>query len=1077
MNDKVDVSEIEKKINKIMELTGASKDKAIVALHDCANELDKAIDMILEGDSINESEWKSQARKKKPKVGSTKESDSKVHLNGDAKKTATGKSGRQLNRGSSGGKQQQSSALDNKQQTNQNKSNFERGNKREPHWKSRETNNNDESTNNKELDLNDNNKLDEWEDETPTAPAAAITTTATSSSTTREITRETNYSRDRNKFNNENQFKSHNKYPSRDRDTQDPRDRRPPRSNYNDRSNTERSNTERSNTERSNYSSNRNFGPSSDRRSNYHQNKNYTTSKKPGSSYTNSIDTWSNLTATSDPNNQSSNNDYTQMTVGNWQDIVSGVSSKNTLQHNKQDLNDNNDEWTETSTSLIDPVPVNKNDHHQLPKMPNLASIVSGVKPVHHQQHPQNLQQHHKSPNQKQQPINLSNSNNYPIPSQHQQQQQPQNQQKIIIDIKAAMENSKKLNSFPPVLEDLFKVVGDENKRKEEAEKSKAEGELSKLSFMEEAKMKGIINDEYIKLTSGDYVNKHMRNEDGTQKILNLSNILKSVESVQQQQQQQHSNSHQQTIGQKIINQKSLIDKKVAAGASSNRHHPKMPAVQMPNSDQASQLNVQFGGLGIGTESYLNDDQIASKQQQQQHHQHHQHQQQQQQSFMNNSADKNNAASNLLSTVRGNHQINDKQQQQHQTKNILQSIDHQQLQDNILHHQDSRNKHPAGYHHQKSSAGLYGSNQQHHNDNSAMNSYKSNSYSSNNQQADNHPQQQQTSINYPPNLQNYGYPVNNYGAQNHNQQQHNNNSTSNSTNQQQSSAGSNQTSNQNANTSQKINLKDLDTSSNGQNNSNVNTTSSTGLGLVSNTTVTTNVLKNSLTATGKNNMQQPNVAPLLGTPQYIMSQPGLSAFYPIYDVPMAADHSFRYNQNAQDVKYNRSDANDGQVGQSSHGNVQSTQAPVTQTPNHQIFSQFPPYGFFYTGVNMMTQGLYQAAPPFLPIPGNPTPPSAAANQQPHANSTFPPKGAQNQQSAYAASAYSSAAYDPSINQLQAQDYGKQQNYSSGPTNSNQTQTSKQMSSAGSNDLANSNMYNKSHAQLTKVSSPLISNSF
>jgi len=68
MNDKVDVSEIEKKINKIMELTGASKDKAIVALHDCANELDKAIDMILEGDSINESEWKSQARKKKPKV-------------------------------------------------------------------------------------------------------------------------------------------------------------------------------------------------------------------------------------------------------------------------------------------------------------------------------------------------------------------------------------------------------------------------------------------------------------------------------------------------------------------------------------------------------------------------------------------------------------------------------------------------------------------------------------------------------------------------------------------------------------------------------------------------------------------------------------------------------------------------------------------------------------------------------------------------------------------------------------------------------------------------------------------------
>jgi len=90
MNDKVDVSEIEKKINKIMELTGASKDKAIVALHDCANELDKAIDMILEGDSINESEWKSQARKKKPKVlpGA---SDTSVNLNGDSKKGGKGR--------------------------------------------------------------------------------------------------------------------------------------------------------------------------------------------------------------------------------------------------------------------------------------------------------------------------------------------------------------------------------------------------------------------------------------------------------------------------------------------------------------------------------------------------------------------------------------------------------------------------------------------------------------------------------------------------------------------------------------------------------------------------------------------------------------------------------------------------------------------------------------------------------------------------------------------------------------------------------------------------------------------------
>jgi len=51
--------------------------------------------MILEGDSINESEWKSQARKKKPKAGqvtSTKDSDK---LNGEIKKGGKGNRGNQ----------------------------------------------------------------------------------------------------------------------------------------------------------------------------------------------------------------------------------------------------------------------------------------------------------------------------------------------------------------------------------------------------------------------------------------------------------------------------------------------------------------------------------------------------------------------------------------------------------------------------------------------------------------------------------------------------------------------------------------------------------------------------------------------------------------------------------------------------------------------------------------------------------------------------------------------------------------------------------------------------------------------
>lgn len=68
MTDKTDISELQSKVEKIIELTNATRDEAVVALHDCDNELDRAIDMILEGESVNVTEWRSTGKKRKPKV-------------------------------------------------------------------------------------------------------------------------------------------------------------------------------------------------------------------------------------------------------------------------------------------------------------------------------------------------------------------------------------------------------------------------------------------------------------------------------------------------------------------------------------------------------------------------------------------------------------------------------------------------------------------------------------------------------------------------------------------------------------------------------------------------------------------------------------------------------------------------------------------------------------------------------------------------------------------------------------------------------------------------------------------------
>ncbi|RWS31913.1 ubiquitin-associated 2-like protein [Leptotrombidium deliense] len=239
---------------------------------------------------------------------------------------------------------------------------------------------------------------------------------------------------------------------------------------------------------------------------------------------------------------------------------------------------------------------------------------------------------------------------------------------------------------------------------------------------------------------------------------------------------------------------------------------------------------------------------------------------------------------------------------------------------------------------------------------------------------------------------------------------------------------------------QKVGLKELDSTNTQRYDAmqNVVAAGAASLGLVSNSTVTTNVLKNSLTATGKGIASvPPGVSPLM--PQYIMGQP---AFYPVYDVVPTAtrDHNFAA-YTASDVKYSRAD-NDG-------SNVVSTQAPVSQTHTQPIFGQFPPgYGFFYTpgAVNMMPQSLYGAAAPLFPM-------TPAGNAHAGSAGSAFPKGT----TGYGSHSYASAGYD-SLTAVPQQDYVKQ-SYSA-------AQQSKGMNASNS-DLSANQMYGKSHAQLTK----------
>lgn len=226
-------------------------------------------------------------------------------------------------------------------------------------------------------------------------------------------------------------------------------------------------------------------------------------------------------------------------------------------------------------------------------------------------------------------------------------------------------------------------------------------------------------------------------------------------------------------------------------------------------------------------------------------------------------------------------------------------------------------------------------------------------------------------------------------------------------------------------------------------------------GQLVNSTVTTNVLKNSLSATGKGIQSAPqNVQPpLMNTPQYIMPSGMPSgmpyAFTPVYD-PMGMQAgardptAFNPYPSTTDVKYSRPESQDVSAAVSS-----ASQAPVSQA-HQQFIGHFPPgYGFFYTP--MPQAGLYQG-------PGGVFPPMpAASNAHGSAASGFPkPSGGYGSHSSYA------SAYDPSG--LPAMDSYK--NYGQG---GGQGQMAKGgLGQSGGDMMGGQSGYGKSQPQLNKV---------
>ena len=228
-------------------------------------------------------------------------------------------------------------------------------------------------------------------------------------------------------------------------------------------------------------------------------------------------------------------------------------------------------------------------------------------------------------------------------------------------------------------------------------------------------------------------------------------------------------------------------------------------------------------------------------------------------------------------------------------------------------------------------------------------------------------------------------------------------------------------------------------------------------GLV-NSTQTTNVLKNSLSATGKGNMSNQNIPRMMTQlmhPSYIMGGMASPAFYPLFDPSMqmppaaaqdATGYAAAYNQPADTTKFGRSDGvSDGTA--STATGVSSQNPVVSQHSQQQQFiSTLPPgYGFYYLP---SAPGLYQPqGGQFVPVP----PVSNA-----HASSApgFP-KGN------YASHSYAGSGYDSSALAMQP-DYGKPQGYAPSP---NQAKTM-----PSSDLMGQSSSYSKPHG-VSKVCPP------
>jgi hypothetical protein len=223
------------------------------------------------------------------------------------------------------------------------------------------------------------------------------------------------------------------------------------------------------------------------------------------------------------------------------------------------------------------------------------------------------------------------------------------------------------------------------------------------------------------------------------------------------------------------------------------------------------------------------------------------------------------------------------------------------------------------------------------------------------------------------------------------------------------------------------------------------------LGLISNSTVTTNVLKNTLTATGKGvHSVPPGVAatPVLSTPYTLVQNTGVP-LYPMgipYDLQFhtARDHNFG-PYGAQDVKY-------GRVSESDVIPVSSSQTVASQSHNQTFVNTFPPgYGFYLApGMNMIpAQGVYQPAGPIYPV--------AQPQNTGSAGSAFG-KG----NTSYGSHSYNSG-YDSISGVAQTQDYVKQSYPQS------VQQHNKGISGSNASDLTanNSSIYGKTHSQINK----------